>query len=371
MKKFVRRHAGIIVILLIIAVIIAGFVVRLIKSGKDDDRLVVQTYVRNAAKATVTSESEEEDFGADIPVEDITVAPENMATPDPNIVNEDGTIDVYIDGVTSVTSLPQTNVTGLADDIDLDPDSRTVLVNKMYPLESDYKADDLRNVEVPFSISYQDEKRMLREEAACALEAMFASAKKSGCDLIGVSGFRSYQRQKAIYNNNLVTKGYDHTNKYSARPGRSEHQTGWAIDLSCDSVGGNLTDAFIDTTEGQWVAQNCYRFGFIIRYPKDKEEITGYSYEPWHVRYVGYDLAKYLYDNNITLDEYYGYKADLDVIEQEEREYYNQLIGTGYQPTDVPMDEPTTANQKIRKIHSNGEKINEFSRFSVKMTIIS
>ena len=98
--------------------------------------------------------------------------------------------------------------------------------------------------------------------------------------------------------------------------GTSEHQTGLAIDISCPTMNGILTDKFGETKEGKWVAENSYKYGFIVRYPKNKSNITGYGYEPWHIRYVGTELAKYLFDNNITLDEYYDYKLDANIVDR-------------------------------------------------------
>jgi hypothetical protein len=106
---------------------------------------------------------------------------------------------------------------------------------------------------------------------------------------------------------------------YSAAPGNSEHQTGLAIDVSCKSINFGLTNSFASTPEGLWLKDNCWRFGFILRYPKDKEHITGYAYEPWHIRYVGVPLAYYLYNNNLTLEEYYGSPSSHTLAELEDR----------------------------------------------------
>ena len=102
-------------------------------------------------------------------------------------------------------------------------------------------------------------------------------------------------------------KGADYTNRYSAKPGYSEHQTGLSIDVSASSIGNRLSESFGSTDEGIWLAAHAHEYGFIIRYPKDKASITGYAYEPWHIRYVGIELATYLYENNLTLEEYYNY----------------------------------------------------------------
>ena len=156
------------------------------------------------------------------------------------------------------------------------------------------------------------DKAKMTPEAGEALSRLFDAAyTEAGLTLYGVSAYRSYARQYTIYATNLVTQGIAHTNRYSAAPGRSEHQTGLAIDISCASEGYGLEDSFADTPEGIWVSENAHRFGFILRYPKDKEHITGYNYEPWHIRYVGTELAGYLYETGLTLDEYYGVPSTL------------------------------------------------------------
>ena len=193
-------------------------------------------------------------------------------------------------------------------EIDRTPDSYTVLVNKEYGLPEEYVPDDLVVPNISYSFSYYDEKKLLRQVPAAALEELVAAAKEDNVILNGVSGYRSYARQKAIYRNNIKTKGLAHTEQYSAKPGFSEHQSGLSIDISARSNNNALTARFGTTKEGIWLAKNCYKYGFIIRYPKGKEAITGYSYEPWHIRYVGVGLATYLTENNLTLEEYYGYQ---------------------------------------------------------------
>ncbi len=194
-----------------------------------------------------------------------------------------------------------------ATEIDTDLDSITVFINKEYSLPKDYKPKDMVVPKVLFNLNYYDERMLMRPEAAKALEDLFNAAAQEGYTLYGVSAFRSYERQKKIFLNNIVKKGKTHTLLYSAVPGTSEHQTGLAIDISTKSLGYRLIDGFADTKEGTWVANNAHKFGYIIRYPKDKIDVTGYAYEPWHIRYVGKDLANYLYNNNLTLDEYFNY----------------------------------------------------------------
>ena len=189
--------------------------------------------------------------------------------------------------------------------IDTDTHSVRVLVNRKYTLESDYEPEDLVVPDIRFSYYGVQEKSHLRAEAAMWIEKLFEAAKEEQINLVGVSGYRSYSRQKQIYDSNVVLKGEATTNKVSAKPGTSEHQTGLAMDVSAYSVGCQLEQTFGDTIEGKWLAKNSYKYGFIIRYGKGKDDITGYIYEPWHIRYVGKNLAKYLYKNDLTLEEYY------------------------------------------------------------------
>jgi LAS superfamily LD-carboxypeptidase LdcB len=202
------------------------------------------------------------------------------------------TITVIEDGIDKVTNV----------------DSIAVVVNKQrsLPDPSNYVPEDLIKPDVPFSFTGENERRYLRSEAAKALEDLFQQAKEEDIEIVAVSGYRSYGTQKAIYNNNLKTKGEEHTRRYSAFPGTSEHQTGLAMDVSSPSINNRLEDTLGDTQEGIWLAANAPDFGFIIRYPEGKEDITGYAYEPWHLRYVGKDLAQTISEQATTLEEFFS-----------------------------------------------------------------
>ena len=232
-----------------------------------------------------------------------------------------------------------------ATEIDTDPSSITVFINREYALPEDYEPDDLVVPNVLFNLDYYDERKLMRSEAAAALEELFAAAEKDGYTLYGVSAYRSYSRQRKIFLNNIVKRGKEHTLKYSAVPGTSEHQSGLSIDVSTKSFGFRLLDDFINTPEGVWLSKNAYRFGYIIRYPVDKVEITGYAYEPWHIRYVGKDLAAYLYTNDLTLDEYYQYTPSKDFDFEAK---YAALIN--YRPpvvvTPPPKDDPALLDEE-------------------------
>lgn len=140
----------------------------------------------------------------------------------------------------------------------------------------------------------------LAADCQAAFNEMKQSAAEDGCELYISSGFRSYSLQKSLYERYCARDGKAAADRYSARPGNSEHQTGYAIDLN------TITYSFANTTEGKWIAANCYKYGFILRYPEDKESITGYRYEPWHIRYVGISLATDIYNSGLCLEEYFG-----------------------------------------------------------------
>lgn len=135
-----------------------------------------------------------------------------------------------------------------------------------------------------------------------AFETMRKDAANQGINLKVVSGYRSYSTQNAIYNRYVNRDGVATADTYSARAGYSEHQSGFAADIN------SLDQAFINTPEGKWLNENCYKYGFIIRYPHNKESLTGYMYEPWHIRYIGKNIAKKLYNNGswLSLEEYLG-----------------------------------------------------------------
>jgi LAS superfamily LD-carboxypeptidase LdcB len=136
--------------------------------------------------------------------------------------------------------------------------------------------------------------------AKSALDSMIAGAEKDGIKLWVESGFRSYELQTTIYTSYVSREGQKAADRYSARPGHSEHQTGLAFDMN------SFDQTFGSTPEGMWLSEHSWEYGFTMRYPKDKEDITGFMYEPWHVRYVGYEVAKALKDSGQVLEEYLG-----------------------------------------------------------------
>lgn len=193
-----------------------------------------------------------------------------------------------------------------ADGIITDPSSYDAMINKVRRLPADYIPADLVRVEVPTILSFE-EVNHLRRLASEALSAMFLAAEdEQGYELLARSGYRSYSTQVMLYDGNVREHGEEYASRFSARPGTSEHQSGLVMDISSPVVNYQLTQDFGDTDEGIWVADNAYRFGFIIRYLKEKEDITGYSYEPWHLRWVGVDLAEIIHSAGMTLEGYYN-----------------------------------------------------------------
>ena len=282
---------------------------------------------------------------------------ESTAATEPDSLSPSQTAQTDSEADTSATEPSESGVTASGNiaeapaPIDLDTNSITLLVNRDYTLSEDYVPDDLVVPDVRFTFSYYDDKKLMRKEAADALEDLFEAADEAGIRLYGVSAYRSYSRQYTIYATNLITRGVNHTNRYSAAPGASEHQTGLAIDVTSDSAGQTLEEIFGRTEEGIWLSENSYRFGFIIRYPEGMEDLTGYYYEPWHIRYVGTELAEYLYEHDLTLDEYYGYTpsvsfaslADtplIDITSDRYQSLYRSLTQQTTQPsTDRPISD--------------------------------
>ncbi|MDQ0225239.1 M15 family metallopeptidase [Metabacillus niabensis] len=187
------------------------------------------------------------------------------------------------------------------------PTNILAMVNKEFTLPEDYEPNDLVIPNVEFSFGDADiPQAYLRKEAANALEELFQLAKKDGIELIAVSGYRSYSRQKGIFDAEKKAKGEEAALHAVALPGQSEHQSGLAMDITSKSVNLEITEEFANTAEGKWVDANAHKAGFIIRYPKGKENITGYQFEPWHLRYIGKEKASVIYKNKLTLEEYFN-----------------------------------------------------------------
>lgn len=192
-------------------------------------------------------------------------------------------------------ALPEKNING---DI--------FLVNRQHVISEQYVPDSLRKTQV------HGMSQSMREDAAAALEELFQAAQSEGVKLSSVSGYRSYSKQSLIYSRKVGRTGSEaEADKLVARPGTSEHQLGLAMDLATRDS-STLSERFASTAEGQWVYANCQRFGFIVRYLKGYEDVTGYSYEPWHIRYVGQENAEAIAASGLPLETYLsGWKLEL------------------------------------------------------------
>lgn len=177
-------------------------------------------------------------------------------------------------------------------------DGTAFLVNRQHVISQYYIPDSLHKPDT-YGMSQN-----LRDDAAAALEELFNAAKEAKLPLSTVSGYRSYSKQSTIYARKKASTGSaEKADELVARPGASEHQLGLAMDIAKKN-GSQLNSGFGKTEEGKWVAENCWRFGFILRYQEGWEDITGYSYEPWHIRYVGKEHAKAIYEANVPMETY-------------------------------------------------------------------
>jgi D-alanyl-D-alanine carboxypeptidase len=178
-----------------------------------------------------------------------------------------------------------------------DPASPWAIVNKQHPLNPvGYAPTDLTSV---------GNGQQMRAEAASSLQKMFTDAATAGYTLIADSGYRSYNTQVSTYNSIVKAYGQSYADTVSARPGFSEHQTGWAVDIGTGSC--HVQDCFGDTAGGKWTQDNAYKYGFLLRYPQSLTAITGYSNEAWHFRYIGVPLATELHNKNVlTLEQFFN-----------------------------------------------------------------
>lgn len=216
---------------------------------------------------------------------DTTPSVNNGTTTEKPVVNQNPTEDPAMENPIDLVSF----------------DSINVIINKKHPLPDDFVPDNL----VKPDVKCLKDGILLQEEAANAMEEMFAAAKDAGYTLAIGSAYRSYNYQKTLYDNYAKRDGEAAANRYSAKPGQSEHQTGLAADLATSSQECYLKGCFEDMAEGKWLKDNSYLYGYILRYTQEKEEITGYIFEPWHFRYIGKEEALKVYNSGLTLEEYY------------------------------------------------------------------
>lgn len=177
-------------------------------------------------------------------------------------------------------------------------DNYLMLVNKYYYLTEDYTPSDLVTLTAKYNTGVNSK---MRKVAADYFMKMSDAATLDNITIKNASGYRSYSYQVKLYNNYVERDGKKAADTYSARPGFSEHQTGLTSDIN------QIDNSFENTDAFRWLQKHAHEYGFILRFPKDKEDVTGYQYEPWHYRYVGVKAAKQIHDENLTLEEYYAY----------------------------------------------------------------
>lgn len=225
--------------------------------------LILGRSKNEAQRDQLLENSREQSSLTEIQTESVTAAAETEAETEPETEPEDGAKYPIenIDGMTYIYGI--------------------LIANKTYSLPADYDpgAD---------------------QEALDAFDEMQADAAAEGLDIHISSGYRSYDLQKSLYERYCESDGKELADTYSSRPGHSDHQTGLAFDLN------SIDDSFGYTPESDWVAENCYKYGFIIRFPEGKDEYTGYQYEPWHIRYVGVEKAEEIYKSGLSLEEFLG-----------------------------------------------------------------
>lgn len=309
-----KNSIGVIIVFLIIIAVILFFVINSLKQVKDNIETTSETTISgqetqenettttgNVTTHNTTSEkpttedisqkSPEEAIGAFSTLsfydKELVQRYIDYKTKNPEISYEQAILKVNI----GLDEPYYTNVTNVSN-----PEAITVLANK-YSSIGDYAPDDL----VKISDENSTRENYLRKEACEHFETLCNDARSEGYEIRGMSAYRSFDRQTAIYDSYVKSSGEQEADTYSARPGFSEHQTGLAVDV----MGGDTPySQFKSTKESTWVNENAYKYGFIVRYPDGKEDITGYIAEAWHLRYVGIDVAKIINDENITFDEY-------------------------------------------------------------------
>lgn len=208
---------------------------------------------------------------------------------------------------TDATQQPAQPFDKTAQSID-DATSPWVIVNKRRPLDpKNYAPSDLVTPNVKLRLTARDQEMQMRLETAKALEELFAEASQEGVELMVASAYRGYIFQENLYKRYVAQQGQAGADTQSARPGHSEHQTGLAVDLEPASGECEIEQCFAETAEGRWVAANAYKYGFVLRYHEGKDSITGYMYEPWHLRYVGKPLAGEIHKlGDPPLEEFFG-----------------------------------------------------------------
>ncbi|SDA16147.1 D-alanyl-D-alanine carboxypeptidase [Ruminococcus sp. YE71] len=266
--------------------------------------LPAETTVTETAAGTSSAETETAPSETQTAAQTTTTRKPDETTATTTVTDHEANLIDYFEVTLPETVIPDTEVEELL------PTSHSFTqINGMTYI------DDILIVNKTYSVPASYDPQGLLPEAQNAFNEMQSAASMEGIMLYIVSGYRSYAEQEGLYNNYYYYNGAE-TDRFSARPGHSEHQTGLAMDVN------NASRYFAGTPEAQWIEKHCAEYGFIVRYPYGKEEVTGFMYEPWHIRYVGKDLAKLLTDHRLTLEEYFcidsEYSASEEVSQAEE-----------------------------------------------------
>lgn len=276
-KRKLKKSVKVIFFMIVIIILIGGVGFYMLNNNGDKDKNEERESKKDVLNVSVNDEDKDDEVREDNVLKTPSNNSEFSALGDGEYETSNGYILKVVDGIAYVDGY--------------------LIVNKTYNLSSEYKpVNPYQAVSGDWCISCIDKDTME------AFRVMQSDASSVGLNIYIASGYRGYNNQNTLYNNYVSRDGKENADTYSARPGHSEHQTGLCFDLN------SVDDSFSDTSEGKWINNNAYLYGFIIRYPKGKESVTGYQYESWHLRYVGVDLAKKLYNNGdwITMEEYFG-----------------------------------------------------------------
>lgn len=295
-----RRRKRLISLIFIVLLLLIGFVACLKLNDKDKDDSKNKTDDNNSIIGSIDEfnkgGSDNNDRACEANDDKSSVGSEDKnnddktGSSDPKDEEKPEAVETFLDENSFVTN----------------SDSIEVVVNKERSLKETYVPEDLVKITDVPTLLASKEVNQLRKPAAEALTKLVEAAKEEiNIQLYARSGYRSYKTQESTYNGYVKSHGQAEADKFSAKAGQSEHQTGLSMDISSESVNFLLEEDFGETVEGKWVAENAHKFGFIIRYPKGKEDITGYQYEPWHIRYLGVDLATKVYESGLTLEQYF------------------------------------------------------------------
>ncbi|MCI9110805.1 MAG: M15 family metallopeptidase [Bacilli bacterium] len=270
------------IIIFLILIIILGFALFFLLNKEQNEK---HTKINEVSDNDLTSKIKKEKYYIESNLDRYLKYAEN---------NTDLEISKIITNVNSnldKTKYEDTEKTNIKDD-------NLMLVNKYYYLTEDYTPNDLVTLTSKYNTGINSQ---MRKEAANNFMKMSDAATLDNITIKNASGYRSYNYQVNLYDKYVQRDGKKAADTYSARPGFSEHQTGLVSDIN------QIDNSFENTDAFKWLQKNAYKYGFILRFPKDKEDVTGYQYEPWHYRYVGEYVAEKIHDENLTLEEYYAY----------------------------------------------------------------